>query len=295
LHQWRDRRIVVVSRIIVAIRPSPDWSELARDYRDFTAIDPLRYLPPRFVPDFPLNIAELIGRWNALSSVDFFACRARLRAIAAATWAASGAQIVAWQDLPAALAEGPAQAVFFSDDDDWYAPDLPARLADIDVSAADVAVFPMARVGFQSITFVDPSAVPMPCFVRPARFLQRYHTNNYALLPRAQLAENLAPMQDHFDASAHGDLRGFVDRHVPRIVSATNKTPCAASWLQRRLDAPEDFAAGVNAYVDELASHHLADGIGWMRGPMDATIRLFSDIATRARRAKLQFAPGVSA
>ncbi len=262
---------------MLVVRQSPDWAGLAHDHRAGQAIDPARYLPPRHVPDFPADIPTLIGRWNAVSPVDFFTCRVRLKAIAEATLVATGARILAWHEAARVAPEG-AAALFFTDDDDWFAPDLADRLGRVPAEGADTLVFPFVRLGAPSCTFVNPAAIPRACFGPMARFPQRYHTNNYALMPRLHTPENLAAMQDHFDACEHGDRRGFTDRHAGEIVGATNKSPCAASFLRTRLNAPEGFSATITAHARELASHPIPDALDWLRAPIRSTVALLEEI-----------------
>jgi hypothetical protein len=154
---------------------------------------------------------------------------------------------------------------------------LHATLAELELEGVDVAVFPFVRLGAQSCTFLDPAAPP-PDLVTPWRgFSQRYHTNNYALLRRICRPPHLAAMQDHFDASAHGDAAGLADRHFGTIVSATNKTPCAASFLHEAVRDPAAFRAILLACITRLRGIALPAPLAWMGPPIDATIALFSE------------------
>jgi hypothetical protein len=270
----------MIDGVVIGVRQSPDWAALARDWRAGVAIDPARYQPARAIPEFPGDIAALIARWNALSGVDFFTCRARLKEIAQATLRrVARAMVVSCGELPRATAvlQGPS-LLFFCDDDDWFAPAMADMLSAQDFHGVDVAVFPFVRFGWQTATFVHPASPPL-AFVGPRRaFAQRYHTNNYGLLPHLWHPSHLLAMQDHFDASAHGDRMGLVDRQFGVIIGATNKTPCAASFLRATVTDAAGFGAAVDRYVGELRSHAIPDPLGWMREPLAATIGLFQAV-----------------
>jgi hypothetical protein len=270
-----------LDRVVLAVRQSPDWAALARDWQDGVQIDPRRYRPPREVPDFPADIADLIAAWNALSAVDFFACRRRLKEIAAATLrAVAGARIVSYAALPALMNElaGRRFVLFFCDDDDWFAPDLFATLRGLDLDGIDVAVFPFVRFGRGTCSFVHPRLPPRAAVGPRYRFSQRYHTNNYGLHDRICRPQTLLAMQDHFDASAHADRVGLIDRHFAVILGATNKTPCAASYLRATVADPAGFARLIARHIGELRSHDIPAGLDWMRPPLAATIELFESV-----------------
>jgi hypothetical protein len=271
----------MIDGVLIGVRQSPDWAALSRDWRGGVAIDPSRYQPPRAIPDFPDDIAKLIARWNAVSAVDFFTCRARLKEIAQATLRrVARSMVVSCGELPRATAvlQGERFILFFSDDDDWFAPELCSVLSAQNFHGAQVAVFPFVRFGRQTATFVHPECPPLT-FVGPQRpFSQRYHTNNYGLVSPLWHPSHLAAMQDHFDASAHGDRMGFVDRHFGVIIGATNKTPCAASFLRATVTDAGGFGAAIDRYVRELRSHAIPDPLGWMREPLAATIGLFDAV-----------------
>ncbi len=271
----------MLDRVVVVVRQSPDWAALSRDWRAGVAIEPSRFEPPREVPDFPGDIAALIARWNTMSAIDFFSCRQRLKEIAQGTlrWI-ERAMVVPYAELPYAMAEleGARFMLFFCDDDDWFAPELFSMLSAQDFHGADVAVFPFVRFGWQTCCF-QHSSQPPPAAVGPRRqFLQRYHTNNYGLVSHMWQPAHLAAMQDHFDASAYADRMNFTDRQFGMIVGATNKTPCAASFLRVVVENPAKFGSVIDQRMRELRSHEIPDQLAWLREPLAATIALFEAV-----------------
>ena len=274
--------------VVIVVRQSPDWAALARDFHASEAIDPKRYAPPRDIPTFPTDIAELIARWNAFSEIDFFTCRLLLKEIAKSTLRRiERAMVVPCGELPRAMAEleGARFMLFFCDDDDWFAPDLFSTLSAQDFHGADVAVFPFVRFGWQTCTFENPG-LPACAGVEPRRpFAQRYHTNNYGLVAHMWQPAHLAAMQDHFDASDYSDRLGFRDRHVEKIIGATNKSPCAASFLRETVADAAGFGPLIERHVRELRSHGIPDELDWMRAPLSATIALFEAVLSGVRAA----------
>ncbi len=272
--------------MVIAIRQSPDWAALADDWGARRPIDPARYAPSHPIPAFPADIVDLVARWNAYSPIDFFTARRRLKDIAQATLRrVERAVVVPCTELVAALPDlrSDSALLFFSDDDDWFAPHLPHAVSPRDFAGADVMVFPFVRLGReQTCTFVQPPFFPPAAIGRMHPLPQRYNTNNYGLAPHMWRPEHLAAMQDHFDASDYGDRRRLVDRHVALIIGATSKTPCAASFLPTVVQSREAFAEVIGYYVREVRTYTIPPGLAWMREPLAATVALFDEVLARA-------------
>jgi len=151
----------LLDRVVIAIRQSPDWAALADDFGAGRAIDPARYAPPRPIPAFPENIVDLIARWNAYSALDFFSVRRRLKEIAQATLRRiERGMVIPCAELAAALPDlrRDSALLFFSDDDDWFAPHIANAISPKDYAGADVLVFPLVRLGReQTGTFIHPA------------------------------------------------------------------------------------------------------------------------------------------
>jgi hypothetical protein len=260
-------------RIVLVLRQSPDWSALAADYARGLDIDAARYVPRHHVPDFPGHIEQCVARWNATYGVDFFACRAELRAIARATLdAVAGGLLLTRDELPLRLPNGDFR-LFFLDDDDWFAPDTAARMTGI--GEEDVAVFPLLRLDAPVFTFARQYGPSSQVVGRVSRFSNRYHTNNYALHPRLCTPDRLAAMADHHTASAEADRLGLTDVYYDVMVSATNKTPVSASVVTRIVEDEAKFRAHVGAFVTALRDLVLPPHALWMHDPIRRTIDLF--------------------
>ena len=272
--------------MVIAIRQSPDWAALADDWNAGRAIDPARYAPPRPIPAFPEDIVDLIARWNAYAAIDFFSVRRRLKDIAQATLRrVERAIVLSCAELAAAIPDlrSDNALLFFSDDDDWFAPHLANAVSARDFLGADVVVFPFVRLGReQTCTFATPPFLP-PAAIGPMHPLpQRYNTNNYGLTPSMWRQRHLAAMQDHFDASAYGNRMRLVDRYRAEIVGATSKTPCAASFLPTVVQSRGAFTEAIRFYVHDVRRYLIPDALDWMREPLAATLALFDEVLARA-------------
>ena len=261
------------ARVVLVVRQSPDWDALAADHARGLRIAPSRYLPPQSVMFFPAHIEACIARWNASYGVDFFTCRARLRAIARKTLeAVPDAVILTYADIPHRIPRGDFR-LFFVDDDDWFAPDAAARIEG--VGDADVAVFPLPRLDVPVFTFCRGSPPPGVAVGAPVPAPMRYMTNNYGLHPRLCGTAEVLSMADHGAACAEGDRRGLRDDYVETVVSATNKTPASASVVERIIADGAQFHRHLEAFVAGLDTLSLPPHAGWMREPVRRTAELF--------------------
>jgi hypothetical protein len=262
-------------RIVFVLRQSPDWRKLAADFALGKLVAPTRDIPAHDVPTFPERIDQSVAHWNAAFKVDFFACRAELQILARDTLdAVAQATVLTLDDLPHRLPTGDFR-LFFLDDDDWFAPDTAARLADV-VGAEDVAVFPLLRLDAPTFTFVRQETPASPIIGFPNDFSHRYQTNNYAIHPRLCQPARLAALVDHMTASAEADRLGLCDAYHEVMVSVTNKTPVSASVIGGLLQGEAAFRHHVEAFVAALHGITLPPHAAWMRGPIERTSRLFS-------------------
>ena len=268
------------ARLIFVIRRSPDWRALAAAHARGATIDPTAFVPAAQVPAFPAAIAACIARWNARFAIDFFACRAELTDIARATLeAVADAAILPLVAVPGAAG---AARIAFLDDDDWFAPDAAQRMAA--AGEADVAVFPLLRLDVPVFTFARQVTPASPVIGPVSRFSSRYQTNNYALHPRLATPACLAALCDHLAASAAAGAMGLVDAYCDTMLSATNKSPVAASVLERILADEDRFATHVAAFVAALRGLDLPGHAAWMREPIARTAALFAAALPSAAR-----------
>jgi len=168
--------------------------------------------------------------------------------------------------------------LFFFDDDDWFAPDTFERVSELQLDQGDLAVFPLVRFGVEILTFIRRDNPAHLTLGARRDFGYRFHTNNYGISSALILSEHLQHLKDHILGSRYADRIGLPDKYFDMIISATNKTPCAASSIGRLPIDPAAYRAGIRRYVDNLRRLSLPPELGWMAEPLDETISLFSTV-----------------
>jgi hypothetical protein len=268
----------MIDHIVLAMRASPDWELLARDYAAGVPVPPSRYFPFHDLR-FSREIPHFIERWNRLSAVSYFACRHKLRKIADDNLAQVKRVILRpWTHVPALLDDfGEARLLlFYHDDDDWFHPALADLLRGIDVQSIDAVVFPFLRLASNVTTFTREGRPTAGAVGRVEPFRYRYCTNNYGLTRRA-LAQR-TELIEHTLASDAAETLSFVDLYVDKIISATNKTPCSASWLSKLPDSKAAFKQYIMDYVVTLETVEIPAESRWIEVPLRKTLDLFKSV-----------------
>lgn len=270
-----------LSDIIFVRRQSPDWECLASDYEAGAPVDPSRYMPKSMVPGFPEDIVACVAAWNDAFPVNFFRCRQVLKEISQRSLCRiNHATIIAddrLADLPAIIMERQC-LLFFFDDDDLFAPDTFERLATLDLSQCDIAVFPLVRFGPDVFTFVRQDEAARLVVGRRRNFGHRFQTNNYAIASRIALSRHLPQLKDHVLGSIYADEQNLPDTYFDVLLSATNKTPCSANTIGGLLADRSEYSALIRRYVETLRRLQFPHELGWMADAIDQTVALFKDI-----------------
>lgn len=293
-------------------RRTPDWQRLAEDFRRDGRCDERDYIPEVLPPGFPHDLAARIDLWNRTFKVDFFSCRARIAEIARSSWAAVGAaeQLHDRLSLQRATQEPPGvgRRFLFVDDDDFFAPDLPARLeprvdrrADIVRWAAPifngewrVRLQPRAapRTLVSLYQYARSRRVPEAIYRRLVELLPQdpacpmvpaekiLFTNNYAVTERyLRLFNDLACVTDHVDASRLAMVSRLRIQSQPRLMlSVTNKHPCSAGLIGRAgggQDAPDRLRRQVEDYVRRGRASPTPHALAWAKPFVDDTLDVF--------------------
>jgi hypothetical protein len=268
----------MIDNIVLATRASPDWGALAREYAAGVPVPATRYFPFHDLR-FSREIPNFIERWNAFSAVSYFACRQTLREIADDNLAqVKGVIRAPFSRVPAVLADlgDGSLLVFYHDDDDWFHPALAELLGDMDTKTIDAVVFPFLRLASSVTTFTRGGAPTAGAVGQLEQFRYRYCTNNYGLTSRA-LARN-AELVEHTVASDAANALGFIDLHVDKIISATSKTPCSASWLSKLPNDQRAFARYILDYVEILEQLEIPAESSWVEGSLRKTLKLFRSV-----------------
>ena len=93
-------------------------------------------------------------------------------------------------------------------------------------------------------------------------FASRFQTNNYAIVAPAVPDDILPHLRDHVLGSGYADKAGLRSRYHDLLISATNKTPCSASWLPGLLTDPAAFKASVAAFIGNLRGLAIPERMG---------------------------------
>jgi hypothetical protein len=244
--------------VIVVQRQSPDWSNIDQSYWDgLENFEKLIGWPSG-------TIRPLIDLWNSTMSVSFFDIRQRMKEISQANLAR--VQTVTCIDLPRYRAEIDPQALYvFTDDDDWFAPDLAPRLGQID-SKADGIVWRSVRYDG------DLEVRPLDGFC---------YTNNYAVWGRvlARRPELVRIVEQHTSAAEALDLSAVDIR-----LSITNKHPCSMVRLRKAATGWSDRGS-LAAWITEVQEHVrrrpdlVGAGVGWAYPEVNAARAALSGIS----------------
>jgi hypothetical protein len=273
--------IMPLDDIIFVYRQSPDWGRLAQDYEAGIAVDPSRYEPRSKPPGFPEDIVACIKAWNDTFPVNFFRCRQVLKEISGHSLRQINKATILSDDrldeLPAMIM-GRQCLVFFFDDDDLFAPDTFERLSALDLGQCDVAVFPLVRFGMDIYTFARRGEATRVVVGTRRDFGHRFQTNNYGISSRIALSGHMPHLKDHVLGSVYADQQNIRDTYFDVVISATNKTPCSANTIGGLPSNQPEYRAFIRRYVENLRRLQIPRELGWMTEPVNATIKLFSDI-----------------
>jgi hypothetical protein len=283
------RSTAVTETFVFVRRQSPDWAGLARLHRSRTYVDPQRYLPDHEIAGFPPNVDRAIERWNERFRIDYFTARAILAKLSDGNIGSiANAKRFDYSEQRQILnlARECRFVLFFHDDDDFFASDLPVRLASLDGNV-DVHVFPLFRVHSHLATFVRDGQPAEFIWGTRRSFDFRFQSNNYGIESGILSESLLTGMKDHVEASSYADAHNLSEALYPFVISATVKTPCSASHLPQLLEHPRDFEREMKTFVRRFAHPDLPAAYGWLDQPLRSIAHLFDAIVRKRRYADL--------
>jgi len=254
----------------VVLRGSPlDWAtfDLERS-REF--LRRLR-LPDHLVVDFA-------ALWDRHFKVDFRGVRARLKALALATYGdVRRASLLRHEEWDGAAPPGGWVALV--DDDDWLAPGLFENLA-APSAAADGVRWGSLRVG----RVFGPEGFSVPMIQH--RALDRVvYTNNYAVSARALGRLGRAALFEHDAAQASFDRPDFALTSSPQYLSCAVKHPCCTmsiNYLLKQEGFRADPRRELATFMDALDGMRLDQAPEWVRAPFTQFRAIMAD-AVRPR------------
>ncbi len=195
----------MAARFIIVVRQSPNWS---------LGFDPSEF--ERLTRRPPGSVADLVRLWDETFRVSFSEIRQHMKDIARDSLLAVGVRIL---DFAAYLDHSPQPSAFylFTDDDDWFAPNIIERLRGQERQQLMIWGSVRFRGSFEF------------------REIEKFcYTNNYAV--RGRLIPEKAR---RLKLLGHGSASKLASRHrvtiVPEYLSVTNKHPASVNMMSEAL------------------------------------------------------------
>jgi hypothetical protein len=259
--------------IYIVLRQSPDWSKQTyadlEKTRDFCRIigRPETYMIDRVL------------LWDRTFRTGFFAARQFMKEISQESFrSVTGATVVPLAEVRSVLDR---RAFFlFTDDDDWYHPEIARVVAKLDPRACDAVLWRSAELGI--INGLDLQEA------------DTFYTNAYAVSGEVLLQRpgNLDRVTQHFEAMAtfvrksYGSVlrrigyaslyrrltvRGFQSIvRLPDSLSVTNKHPATVSAMSNLEDLTQDrLIEFIRARWEANRNIVVPDAFSWAKGMID--------------------------
>lgn len=247
---------------IIVLRQSPDWQQLDHSYLD--TLEPFEKQA-----GLPIgHIRRIVTLWDASFHVPYFQVRQRLKELTLQNLASvQKATFVPIEHIDAKVPS--ARFYFFSDDDDWLAPDIVERLCANDLPTADGFLWLSARLadGLE---------------IRQRRYC---FTNNYcvtdAYIRSGQATQRLQAVLQHFDANRIVLSSKFRALEIREPLSVANKHPCSPARLFHEYGPAitnQDLSSDVNKFVEGLTELTTPAGLEWVRPYVDQVRQLFQAV-----------------
>jgi hypothetical protein len=244
--------------ICISVRKTLDWGDEAKVRAG---------LIPGFLPKYEM--------WNETFVLPYHVFRQRLKAIAEATLrGVAGARLVEPEALPTGALVVPV------DDDDWFAPDLAARLGEAwDGSARGyrwssfiLEARPGGLLGLLGLR--GPSAP------EPDRSRFTCTSNNYAFVAEADAADLV---RSHAEASRRFDASPGELRRLPLSLSLQNRnlaSQTALGWKKPTISRAR-LLRRYRRYRDFYGRVALPEELSWARAPVAAMAELMRALRPR--------------
>jgi hypothetical protein len=268
---------------VIVERQSPAWGSQAFNSKEASALIASRLLggTPEEM-DLESQTLALHHLWAQCFTLSFASCRLFLKEIAHETWqkvnGCDGIFSEQQHEIVSTSVFGGSGWVLFTDDDDWYSPDIFERIADAsEPSTAQCMLWDRVRFnGTVSTTRVIPAE----------QSLTWAYTNNYAV--RANLfasGERVSEVMQHGFANSMVKQRKWELCISPHSgLSLTNKSPCSWNSLNQAAKS-QDPANHLLGLVEKYASSSFELGASsrWAAPYVQACQTYFRDVLRTCR------------
>jgi hypothetical protein len=247
--------------VIVVRRRSPDWTRIDQAYWD----DLITF--ERSIGRPEGSVRTLIETWNAAMGASFFQVRQKMKQITNANLRRlRGAKVIDVAEYRKGI--DPEALYVFTDDDDWFAPNLGGRAANgRDRPARD-------RLALAEV--LGDARSP------EARRL-RLHQQLRRVRPGAgRQPAWVTPVEEHFNLMVLVDAGEVRLETVEMSLAITNKHPCSTVTLEKAAaqwgPGPEDFRRWIGAAKADYAMTPdlLVAGTRWARPEIEAVRKVIT-------------------
>jgi hypothetical protein len=248
---------------VIVERQSPDWGGQTYDSKEASAViaRSLRGGTPEEL-EFGAYTLTLHDLWARCFTMSFASCRLFLKEIAHESWQkVKGCDAIFSEqqhDIVSASVFGGSGWVLFTDDDDWYSPDVFQRIAEASVPSSAHCIL-WNRVRFNGAISTTP-------LVPTSQFPLWAYTNNYAVrASQFVTGTSVADVMHHGLANRMVEQRAWEIHFSPHAgLSVTNKSPCSWNSLNQAAksqDPTEHLVGLVEKYA--CSSIELGGGSRW--------------------------------
>lgn len=244
---------------VIMLRQSPDWRQL--DYRYLDSLTPFERqagLPIGF-------IRRLVELWDQAFRIPYFQVRQQLKDLTMRNLA-SVEDAVLCSIEESACAVPSARLYLFTDDDDWFSPDIVARLVVQDAPGVEGMIW-------QSVRLAGTIDV---------RHMRHCFTNNYCVtsdfIGTREPESRLQSILQHFDANKVLLESSFKGVFLQRPLSIANKHPCSPARLFNEYGKEltgDILRRDAGRFVRGIGSDRLPEETAWARRYVDELSGLF--------------------
>jgi len=284
--------------VYIILRQSPDWAK-----QTYSDLDKTRSFC-RIIGRPETYIIDRVLLWDKTFRTSFFSARQIIKDISIENFRnVEGATLVPLADISSVLDR---KAFYlFTDDDDWYHPQIAQRLAMTEPRACDAVVWRSAAVG-NGLELQDPAKR----YEGHGPVHIDFNTNGYAISGETlvQKPGNLERVTQHFEAQATFIRKSYASvlrrigyaslyrrltvpgyqcvKRLPDCLSITNKHAASTFTLTSLGDTltPENMIAVIRARVEANKAITLPDELTWAKKLLDRVNTFMEELLTTAYR-----------